>query len=148
MNQVAVGGKRISEDVSHVILHDAARPAVAYSDIDALMEAAPEHDAIALTAPVKSVLVEVDDGANALAYHLPSRFVQLLTPQAFSRERFLKMAETATEVHPSQTRLLKGSPLNVRISGSGEAGLLKSMIGMLPKPKVKGPLTPFDEAQW
>jgi 2-C-methyl-D-erythritol 4-phosphate cytidylyltransferase len=148
MNQIAAGGKRIADGISHVILHDAARPAVAYSDIDALMEAAPEHEAIVLTSPLKSVLVEVDEGANALAYHLPNRFVQLLTPQSYTRERFLKMAETATEVHPSETRLLKGSPLNVRISGSGEAGLLKSMIGMLPKPKVKGPLRPFDEAQW
>jgi 2-C-methyl-D-erythritol 4-phosphate cytidylyltransferase len=148
MNQVAAGGKKIIPDATHVILHDAARPAVAYSDIDALMEAAPEHDAIALTAPLKSVLVEVDEGSNPLAYHLPNRFVQLLTPQSYSRERFLKMAETGVEVHASEARLLKGSPLNVRISGPGEAGLLKSMIGMLPKPKVKGPLTPFDEAQW
>jgi 2-C-methyl-D-erythritol 4-phosphate cytidylyltransferase len=148
MNQIAAGGKKISDEATHVILHDAARPAVAYSDIDALMEVAPEHETIALTSPVKSVLVEVDEGGSAMAYHLPSRFVQLLTPQSFSRARFVKMAESGTEVHPSEVRLLKGSPLNVRISGPGEAGLVKSMIGMLPKPKVKGPLTPFDEAQW
>ena len=103
---------------------------------------------MALTAPLKSVLVEVDDGAQPMAFHPPGRFVQLLTPQAFSRERFLKMAETETEVHASEMTLLKGSPLNVRISGSGEAGLTKALIGMLPKPKAKGPLTPFEEAQW
>ena len=148
MNQVNAGAKTLSPDASHVILHDAARPAVPYTDIEALMEAAEQHPAVALTAPLKAQLVEVDEGGNALAYHLPDRYVQLLTPQAFSRERFLKMAESEIEVHASEATLVKGSPLNVRLSGPGDAGLLKAMLNMLPKAKVKPPSSPFEEAQW
>ena len=35
---VIPGAEKVSADVSHVIVHDAARPAVPYSDIDAMME--------------------------------------------------------------------------------------------------------------
>jgi hypothetical protein len=58
------------------------------------------------------------------------------------------MAESQSDAHASEVRLLRGSALNVRIGSAGEAGLLKSMIGMLPKPKVKPPSSPFEEAQW
>ena len=148
MNQIHAGNQTLSPDATHVIVHDAARPAVPYSDIDALMSEAENKPAIVLTSPVKSILAEVDEGGNALAYHLPNRFVNLLTPQAFARDRFTKMAESETEIHASEVTLLKGSPLNVRISGPGDGGLVKSMINMLPKPKLKAPSSPFEEAQW
>jgi hypothetical protein len=44
--------------------------------------------------------------------------------------------------------LEKGSPLNVRVGGGGDAGLVKQMISMLPKRKVAAPTSPFEEAQW
>jgi 2-C-methyl-D-erythritol 4-phosphate cytidylyltransferase len=148
MNQIHAGGKTISAGASHVIIHDAARPAVAFSDIDALMSEAENKPAVVLTSPAKSIMAELDEGGGALAYHLPSRFMNLLTPQAFARDRFLKMAETETEIHASELTLLKGSPLNVRISGPGDAGVVKAMINMLPKPKLKALSNPFEEAQW
>jgi 2-C-methyl-D-erythritol 4-phosphate cytidylyltransferase len=146
--QMAAGGEKLSADVSHVIVHDAARPAVAYSDIDCLIEEAPKHPAVALTAPVRTNLVEVDEGGNAVAYHLATRFVQLLSPQVYSRERFTKMAKEKSEPHASEYHLVKGSPLNIRVGGGGDAGLVKQMLNMLPKPKIKPPSSPFEEAQW
>ena len=146
--QVAASADRITPDCTHVILHDAARPAVSFSDIDALMEAAEKHEAVALVSPVRSTLVEVDEGGNPLAFHPAGGFMNLVTPQAFSRARFIEMAKSGREVHPSQMTLVKGSGLNVRVGGSGDAGLVKTMIGMLPKPKMKPPSSPFEEAQW
>jgi 2-C-methyl-D-erythritol 4-phosphate cytidylyltransferase len=131
-----------------VIVHDGARPAVPYTDIDALMSEAEQHDVIGITTPVKSVLVELDEGGGAMAYHLPSRFAHLVTPQSFSAARFKTMAETEVEIHASEVTLLKGSPLNHRISHAGEASFVKAMINMLPKPKLKAPSSPFEEAQW
>ena len=148
MNQIRAGAQALSPDATHVIVHDAARPAVPYSDIDALMSEAENKPAVVLTSPVRSLLAEVDEGGNPLAYHLPSRFVNLLTPQSFARDRFMKMAETETEIHASEVTLLKGSPLNVRLSGPGDATVVKAMINMLPKPKLKAPSSPFEEAQW
>ena len=94
------------------------------------------------------MLTEVDEGGNPLAYHLPTNFMQLLTPQAFSREVFMEMANSGQPLHPSRLALLKGSPLNQRVGGAGDATFSKVLLGMLPKPK-KSPLSnPFEEAQW
>jgi 2-C-methyl-D-erythritol 4-phosphate cytidylyltransferase len=148
MNQIAAGGKTLSPDATHVIVHDGARPAVPYSDIDALMAEAENHEVVGLSTPLRSLLVELDEGGNPMAYHLPSRFAHLVTPQSFSRARFMSMAETEQEIHASEVRLLKGSPLNHRLAHGGEAGFVKAMINMLPKPKIKAPSSPFEEAQW
>jgi 2-C-methyl-D-erythritol 4-phosphate cytidylyltransferase len=148
MDQIAAGGKSVSAEATHVIVHDAARPAVPPGDIEAIMEAAAQHAAVALIATVRASLVELDEGSSPIAYHPPGRFAQLLSPQAFSRERFAAMAQSGKEVHASELRLIKGSPLNVRLGGPGDASLVKSLITMLPKPKVKPPSSPFEEAQW
>ena len=148
MDQVAAAGPTIAAECTHVIVHDAARPAVPFSDIDAVMECAQTKPAVALVSTVRSTLVEVDEGGNPLAYHFPSRFMHLLTPQAFSKEKFQQMASSGREIHPSEATLVKGSPLNVRIGSSAEERVLKAMLNMLPKPKVKAPSSPFEEAQW
>ena len=147
-DQLAAGAEKLADDATHVIVHDAARPAVAYSDIDALMEAAEKHAVVTLTAPLRASLIELDEGSNPVAYHTSTRFVQLLAPQAFARQRFVEMAKSKQEPHASEIHILKGSPLNIRIAGPGDASLVKQMIAMLPKTKVKPPSSPFEEAQW
>ena len=147
-DQLAAGAEKISDEVSHVIVHDAARPAVPYSDIDALMEAAEAHPVAVLTAPLRASLIEVDDGSNPVAYHTSTRFVQLLAPMVVERKKFIDVAKSKQDPHASEMHLVKGSPLNIRISGPGDAGLVKQMINMLPKPKLKAPSSPFEEAQW
>lgn len=148
LEQAKAAGDRIAPECTHVILHDAARPAVPYSDVDALMEAAAKHDAVALAAPVRTTLVEVDEGCNPLAWHLPPQFMHLLTPQAFSRAKFAEMAASGKEIHPSQTTLVKGSQLNIRVGGSGDATLVRAVLHLMPKPKAKPLSSPFEEAQW
>jgi 2-C-methyl-D-erythritol 4-phosphate cytidylyltransferase len=148
VEQAAAAAKTISADCTHVILHDAARPIVPFSDIDAIMEEVQKHDAVALTAPVRTTLVEVDEGGGAMAYHLPRAFVQLLTPWAFTKAKYLEMAASGREIHPSALTLLKGSPLNIRLGGAGDERLAKALMGMLPKPKTRAASSPFEEAQW
>jgi len=148
MDQIAAAAKTVADDATHVILHDGARPAVPYSDIDSLMECAAKNDVAVLATPARSTLIEVDEGTNARAYHLAPSFMHLQTPQAFTKAKFVEMGTSGREIHPSQVTIVKGSPLNIRIGGGGDAGLAKVMINMLPKPKVKGPMTPFEEAQW
>ena len=73
--------------------------------------------------------------------------MHLLTPQAFSKEKFQQFAG-GKEPHASEATLVKGSPLNLRVGSSAEERVAKAMISMLPKPKVKAPSSPFEEAQW
>lgn len=147
VDQLAAAAEKVPAEATHVIVHDAARPAVAYSDIDELMARAEKHPIVALATPVRSTMVEIDDGGNPLAYHMPSRFMNLVTPQIFKREKFLELAKSKAEPHASEITLVQGNPLNVRLGG-GDAAMLKAMINLLPKPKLKGPTSPFEEAQW
>ncbi len=148
IDQMIAAGEKVSDESTHVLIHDAARPAVAHSDIEALLEAAEKHPAVALATPARTTLVEIDEGGNAMAFHSPRGFMQLLTPQVFTKEKFLELAKAKREAHASEVTLLKGSPLNIRVGGSGDAGLVSAMLKMLPKPKVKPPTSPFEEAQW
>jgi 2-C-methyl-D-erythritol 4-phosphate cytidylyltransferase len=148
IDQIAAAKDRIAPDATHVIIHDAARPAVPYSDVDAVMEAAAKHEAVVLAAPSRTPLIEVDEGCNALAVHPITRFMQLLTPHCFSRKKFDEIAASKQDLHPSQLQVVKGSGLNIRLGGAGDLALAKAMMNMLPKRKVKGPNNPFEEAQW
>jgi 2-C-methyl-D-erythritol 4-phosphate cytidylyltransferase len=147
VDQLHAVAEKIIPEATHVIVHDAARPAVAYSDIDDLIAAAEKHPIVSLATPVRASLVEVDEGGNGLAFHQPSRFMHMVTPQAFAREKFIELAKNKSEPHASEITLLKGSSLNQRISG-GDVSLVRAMINLLPKPKIKAPSSPFEEAQW
>ena len=69
-------GRRFLSDITHVIIHDAALPAVAYTDIDALIESAEDSKkaAIALISPMRSSLIEIDTDGHPLNYHSASSF--------------------------------------------------------------------------
>jgi 2-C-methyl-D-erythritol 4-phosphate cytidylyltransferase len=148
MEQIQAAGKSIAGEASHVIVHDAARPAVSYVDIESAMSAAEQSEFVMLAAPLRSSLLEIDEGGSGLSVHLPSRFMQMQTPQIFSRKAFDQMVQSGHEPHASQWKIVKGSPFNVRVGAAGDAGFTKAMIGMLPKPKIRAASSPFDEAQW
>ena len=147
-DQVKAAAEKLSAEATHVIVHDAARPIVAYSDIDALLEEAEREEAVVMTSPVRSELIQIDDAGHPLHHWRADEFVQLLTPQAFSKSKFMAMVDRGEGAPPVQAKLLKGSPLNIRIRGAGDAALAKVLLGLLPKPKIKPPSSPFEEAQW
>ena len=148
VDQLKAASDKIAAEATHVIVHDAARPAVPYSDIDAVLDAAEKHDAVVLASPVRTPLLEVEEGTSPVALHLAPRFMHVLTPQVYSKEKLAQIATSGAEPHPSELTVVKGSGLNVRIGGPGDASVARAMINMLPKPKVRAPNSPFEEAQW
>jgi 2-C-methyl-D-erythritol 4-phosphate cytidylyltransferase/2-C-methyl-D-erythritol 2,4-cyclodiphosphate synthase len=147
IDQLAAAAEKISPEATHVIVHDGARPAVPYYDIENGMEAAEKNAVVGLVASPRAALVELDEGGQPVGYRRADSVAMLLTPLFYARQKFVDMAKTKQETHASELTLVKGSPLNIRVSG-GDAGLLKAMLNMLPKPKVKPPSSPFEEAQW
>lgn len=147
IDQIRAAAEVLPEADSHIILHDAARPVVPYTDIDALLEAADSTAAAALATPLRTPLIELDEGGSPMARHLPGQYMQLLTPQVYSRAKFKEMAANQREVHPSELKLIKGSPINVRLGGPGDAAITKAMMNLMPRPKIKAS-NPFEEAQW
>ena len=124
-----------------MLVHDAARPAVPYTDLEALLaEAAP---AVALAVPVRGQVARTagvpgDGTVESL------RLAVVLTPRLYDRATFARLCETGTE--PTPLKLIDASPLNVRC-GDVSAGVVKAMVQLLPKPKVAAS-NPFEEAQW
>jgi 2-C-methyl-D-erythritol 4-phosphate cytidylyltransferase len=138
----------VADGTTHVIVHDAARPCVAYNDIDALLSAAEKHPAVVLASPLRAPLIEIEEADAPVATHPAARMLSLLTPQVYSADKFAEMVAKRSELHPSELSILRGSGLNVRVISSADATLIKAMMNLLPKPKIKGPTNPFEEAQW
>lgn len=148
MDQIAGAAEKLSTECTHVILHDAARPAVPQMDIDALMAEAEKHPVVILTSGLRGGLVETEESGKPISFRPPQRFQQVLMPWVLRKDKFLEMAKTRKDPAAGEAWLLRGSALNIRVSAAGDAGFVKTMISMLPKPKIKGPDNPFEEAQW
>ena len=142
--QLADAKKVLSADAKHVIIHDGARPAVPYTDLDALLAFAGKKDAVALAAQVPAPVVKAPKLPGA-GWSFDQPVASLLTPMLFSLSGFENVVREGKL--PSPIELIEGSPLNLRL-GTSEPSLVKAMIGLLPKPKVKAPSSPFEEAQW
>jgi 2-C-methyl-D-erythritol 4-phosphate cytidylyltransferase len=147
IDQLAAAEAKIAPEATHVLVHDAARPCVPYSDLDALLEAAEKRPAVALAAPVRSPLVELHPSGSPVAIHPAAGYRLLLTPQVFTKDRFAEICKSKSEPHASQFHLVEGSPLNIRV-GPADGSLCRAMLQLLPKPKVKPLSSPFEEAQW
>lgn len=147
IEQLQAASQKLSGESTHVIVHDAARPAVPYSDINALQDAAEQHEAATLQSPVRTPMIELDENNRPVGYLRGDRVVHLLTPQAYSRAKFMAFTQSGSEVPAGEMHLVKGSPLNVRVGGDGDAGRIKAMLSLLPKKKVDR-MGAFEEAQW
>jgi 2-C-methyl-D-erythritol 4-phosphate cytidylyltransferase len=148
MDQLAAAADKISAECTHVILHDAARPAVAYGDIDSIMGEVEKHPVAIMTTPLRAGLLETEDSGKPLAFRPPQRFVQVVTPWALRKDKFLEMAKNKRDPIAAEAWLVRSSSLNIRVGASSDAAMAKVMINMLPKPKMRASDNPFEEAQW
>ena len=148
-DQLRAAAAKLPDDVTHVIVHDAARVAVSPTDLDRLFDAAAMHDAVALVTTIPAATLVRLDESNTLSDPMPGRaFRQLATPQAFARATFDEMLLKGFDAILSRLTPLESSPCNVRVNGANEAGFAKAMIALLPRANSKASSNPFDEAQW
>lgn len=147
-DQLKACAAKLPPDVTHVILHDAARPAVAPTDVDALLEAAGKKQALCLVTSVWGPVARIDE-SGALGEVMSAKSLRHpVWPRAFSKAVFDEILAKGLDSVQSRLEPMESVPYNLRINGANEAALLKAMIGLLPKPKMKVSTNPFDEAQW
>ena len=139
--QLAAAAGKLDADAARVLVHDAARPAVPYTDLETLL--ATDVPAVALAAPVRGVIAKTA-GVPGDGTVETLRVAAVLTPRLYDRATFAAVCRDGRE--PTPLTLIKASPLNVRC-GDLPAGVVTAMVQMLPKPKV-APSNPFEEAQW
>lgn len=148
MDQLAAASHKIDEEATHVIVHDAARPAVAYSDLEALADEASRHPIVMMTTAIRGAIVETEESGKPLALRSGRQFQNLVTPWVFRKDKFMEMVKNRREPSAGEIWLLRSSSLNIRVGGASDAGIAKAMISMLPKPKIRAADNPFEEAQW
>ena len=148
MDQLAAAADKISAEATHVIIHDAARPAVAYNDLDALAAEAEKHPIVVMTTSIRGGVIETEESGKPIALRSGQRFQQVVTPWALRKDKFLEMVKNRRDPAPAEMWLLRSSPLNVRLSHPADVSMVKAMISLLPKPRIKASDNPFEEAQW
>ena len=146
--QVASMAKKIEAEATHVLIHDAARPAVAFDDLDSLFEAtdkAPDKvHASALPAVTDGVTV---DAKGRPMGHTGGPVRPLIWPRVYP-VAMLEALAGGKEPTAKELVLVDSRPTNVRCGGPAGAKFVAAMIKQLPQRKKDGPLNPFEEAQW
>lgn len=147
---------RVKPQADFICVHDAARPCLTDAWIDDIFAAAEKTGAAIFAIPVAGTLKRV--GSDHLIQETVARenLWEAQTPQVFRRELLLEAyakrdgfvatddAQLVERIgHP--VTVLTGSPINMKITTKEDQRLAEHSLKALPKPKLPGPLHPFDD---
>ena len=152
--------ERIREDIDLVAIHDSARPCLAQEWIDQVFAVAEKDGAAILATPVAATLKRVT-ADKKIAETVPRTDLwEAQTPQVFRREILVEAyakhgAKAATDDAEVVQRLghpvsiVRGSPVNMKITTKEDLRLATHALKALPKPKLGGSSHPFaDDDMW
>ncbi len=92
-DSVRAGLGLLNSDVSHVAVHDAARPFITPAQIERVFALCRVHGAAALAAPVTDTLKRVDENGFVTGSLARKGIYAMETPQIFSRELLIRAYE-------------------------------------------------------
>lgn len=155
---VANALEQVRGEVDLVCVHDAVRPCVAQEWIDQVFAAAERTGAAILAIPVTATLKRVTGDQRVAETVSRQDLWEAQTPQVFRRDWLIeayrqRADDDATDDAQLVERLghavtvVRGSPLNVKITTKEDLKLAALALKALPQPKQLGPIHPFDE-QW
>lgn len=157
-DSVANGLARVKPDIDFVCIHDAARPCIAAEWIASVFEVAARCGAATLGIPVSSTLKRVAN--DRIVETVPRQGLwEAQTPQVFRRELLLEAYAKrdgfdATDDAQLVERIghevvvVRGSPINLKITTQEDLRLAAQALKAMPKPKLNR-LHPFaDEDMW
>jgi len=153
---------KLKEEAEFVAIHDAVRPCLESTHIDAVFKKATETGAAILAVPVNDTLKKSAD-KKTIKETLPRQNLWLAqTPQVFRKDWLLeayanrgKLGKDITDDaqlveaagHP--VRIVEGAATNIKITTRGDLILAEAVLKCLPKPKPSGPAHPFaEEEMW
>lgn len=151
---------KVNDGIDFVAVHDAARPCIADPWIDRVFDAAAKHGAAILATPVADTLKRVDSSEMIQKTVSREGLWQAQTPQVFRRELLVEAYAKATpgqitddaqlvEASGKPVAVVKGSPINLKITTQEDLRLAEQALKALPKPKFGGPAHPFaDDDMW
>ncbi len=145
---------KIKPEADYVAIHDAARPCLADEWIARVFAAAEKSGAAILGLPVASTLKRVKDGSlitetvsrdGLWEAQTPQVFRRTILLEAYARRAGFQATDDAQLVERSGTpvTIVRGSPVNMKITRREDLRLAEAALRALPKPKLQGPAHPF-----
>jgi 2-C-methyl-D-erythritol 4-phosphate cytidylyltransferase len=160
-DSVANGLAAVREDADLVAIHDAARPCLSEKLIDHVFAEATKSGAAIPAARVRGTLKRVSEAGVIEETVDRSDLWEAQTPQVFKRQVIQEAYQQREQFQGQITddaQLVEatGHPVavvetamtNLKITEKSDLPLASAIIKAMPKPGPKGPLTPFEEAQW
>ncbi|MGI9519347.1 MAG: 2-C-methyl-D-erythritol 4-phosphate cytidylyltransferase [Pirellulaceae bacterium] len=150
---------KVNDAAEFVAVHDAARPCITDEDIEAVFVAAQKSGAAILATPVSSTLKVVENGTIKETVARSSKWLAQ-TPQVFRRQDLIVAYQKRGDRQPTDeaelmetaghhVTVVKGSPLNIKITTKRDLMLAKSILKSMPAPKLDAPAHPFaDGDMW
>lgn len=155
-DSVRAGLAKVSDQATHVAVHDAARPCVRDKEIDAVFAAAVEHRAATLATPVAATLKRVDEQSQIVETVPREALWAAQTPQVFERSLIERAHESAgdepvtddaqlVERLGEKVAVVEGSPQNLKITTQDDLKLAEMILGARPRPKPDKAAHPFED---
>ncbi len=151
--------ERVSEDATHIAVHDAARPCVTEAMINDVFAEAVKSGAAILATPLTGTLKRLGQGGIEETVSRENLY-EAQTPQVFLKsilvDAYAKLGGDGANVTDDaqvveQTghlvTVVASSPLNLKITSRADLSLAQSIIKTRPV-KAAPKLGIFDEAQW
>ena len=143
---------RVQSDIDFVAIHDAARPLVVKQWIDEVFQAAETHGAAIPATAISSTLKRVD-GESIVETVPRERLFAAQTPQVFRRELILEAyakrgdyeatdESSLVERLGHSVRVVKGAPMNIKITTQEDLKIAGALLGILPRAKGLDALAP------
>ena len=150
-----------SKESKMIAIHDAVRPCLTAEKITEVFQAGLKHNAAILASPMSCTLKKVSK-ENFIEQTIERNNLYMAqTPQVFKadliRDAYKKLPPEAKNItDDAQVAELAGYKIfivpceatNIKITHPSDIKLAELIINALPKPKPKGPINPFEEAQW
>lgn len=153
------GLAKLVPEVDTVAIHDAARPCLAASWIDAVFAAGARTGAAILATPVVGTLKRVSKDNTIAATVDRTGLWEAQTPQVFSRALLERAFAAAASGEPTDeaaviealghpVTVVPGSPLNLKITSREDLRMAEKCLEALPRPRLSGPSHPFADDRW
>ncbi len=144
----------VNDAADFICVHDAARPCVADTWIDAVFAAGEKSGAAILGVPVSSTLKRVTDANTVQETVSREGLWEAQTPQVFRREWLVEAyarregfvatddAQLVERIGHEVT-VIPGSKMNLKITTREDLRLAEQTLKVLPRKKLEGPAHPF-----
>lgn len=166
---VAIGGaersdsvlsalEKVDAEADFVAIHDAARPCIDDEMIGRIFAAAVKSKAAIPAIPVNSTVKRSGDGQTIDETVDRTGLYLAQTPQVFERKLLEEMYANRGTLQPTDeaqlaesqghpVAIVKGSPLNIKITTKSDLSFAKACLKAMPKPKLNTPSHPFGDDQ-